>query len=186
LEASDTWYRLDPLLQLFVDTNDIAKTFGPSAYIMDVPDNKPNIDKVRSHHTIGRISMGYNLKTTIIECSEVQLYDYEVKVAMEEIEEPTASGSTKKTKPKPPYAKTTLRKELQRIRINGDQVFHTAIMTCTGPETGMSRIVITDDPSDPLRAQKYEFAKRTQRLTLPASCTTGFSAVDIMPALGHV
>ena len=162
LEASDSaWYRLDPLLQLFVETNDIAKTFGPSAYIMDVPDNKPNIDKVRSHHTIGRISMGYNLKTTIIECSEVQLYDYEVKVAMEEIEEPTASGSTKKTKPKPPYAKTTLRKELQRIRINGDQVFHTAIMTCTGPETGMSRIVISDDPSDPLRAQKYEFAKRT-------------------------
>ncbi len=31
--------------------------------------------------------MGYNLKTTILECSEVQLYDYEVKVAMEEIEE---------------------------------------------------------------------------------------------------
>ncbi len=162
LEASDNdWVRLDPLLQLFVETNDIVKTFGPSAYIMDVPDNKPSIEKVRSHHTIGRISMGYNLKTTILECSEVQLYDYEVKVAMEEVEETSPTGSLRKIKPKPPYAKTTLRKELQRIRVNGEQVFHTAVMTCKGPETGMSRIVISDDPSDPLRTQKYDFAKRT-------------------------
>ena len=79
---------------------------------------------------------------------------------MEEIEDTTPSGS-KKIKPKPPYAKTTLRKELQRIRINGEQVFHTAVMTCGGPENGMSRIVIADDPSDPLRTQKYEFAKCT-------------------------
>ena len=162
LEASDNdWFRLDPLLQLFVETNDITKTFGPSAYIMDVPDNKPSIGKVISYHTIGRISMGYNLKTTILECSEVQLYDYEVKVAMEEIEETSPSGLVRKIKPKPPYAKTTLRKELQRIRVNGDQVFHTAVMTCTGLETGTSRIVIADDPSDPLRTQKYEFAKKT-------------------------
>ena len=128
---------------------------------MDVPDNKPSIGKVISHHTIGRISMGYNLKTTILECSEVQLYDYEVKVAMEESEETSPSGLVRKIKPKPPYAKTTLRKELQRIRVNGDQVFHTAVMTCTGLETGTSRIVIADDPSDPLRTQKYEFAKKT-------------------------
>ncbi len=54
LEASDNdWVRLDPLLQLFVETNDIAKTFGPSAYIMDVLDNKPSIEKVHYHHTIG-------------------------------------------------------------------------------------------------------------------------------------
>ncbi len=162
LEASDTaWQRLEPLLQLFVETNEISKTFGPSAYIKEVPDNKPSTEKVRSHHEIGRISMGYNLKTSILECSEVQLYDYEVKVSMEEVEEITPSGSSIKTKPKPPYAKTTLRKELQRIRVNGKQIFHTAVMTCAGPDTGLSRIVVADNPSDPLRVQKYEFAKKT-------------------------
>jgi hypothetical protein len=162
LEASDiAWYRIEPLLDLLVETNAISTTFGPSAYIMDVPGSKPSIERVRSHHRIGRISMGYNLKTTILECNEVQLFDYDVKVAMEPIEETSADGATTTIKPNPPYAQTNLRKELQRVRINGEQLFHTAIMTCKGPDVGMSRVVISYDPSDPLKAEKYAFAKKT-------------------------
>jgi hypothetical protein len=162
LEASDSaWYRIEPLLDLLVETNTILATFGPSAYIMDVPGSKPSIERVRSHHRIGRISMGYNLKTTILECNEVQLFDYDVKVAMEPIEETSADGTNITIKPKPPYAQTNLRKELQRVRINGEQLFHTAIMTCKGPDVGMSRVAISYDPSDPNKAEKYAFAKQT-------------------------
>ena len=162
LEASDSaWYRIEPLLDLLVETNAISTTFGPSAYIMDVPGPKPSIERVRSHHRIGRISMGYNLKTTILECNEVQLFDYDVKVAMEPIEETSADGAKTTIKPKPPYAQTNLRKELQRVRINGEQLFHTAIMTCKGPDVGMSRVVISYDPSDLHKTEKYAFAKKT-------------------------
>jgi hypothetical protein len=164
LEASDSaWYRLAPLMDLLVETNTLSNTFGPSAYIMEVPaqNQKISIEKVRSHHRIGRISMGYNIATTILECNEVQLFDYDVKVAMEPIQTTAADGSTTLTTPKPPYAKTNLRKELQRIRFNGELLFHTAVITCKGPDSGLSRIVIPYKPSDPLRAEKYNFAKRT-------------------------
>jgi hypothetical protein len=141
---------------MVVDTNELSRAFGPSAFIMDVPGNVVNMDRTRAHHKHGRISMGYNIATTIVECGEVQLYDYEVKVKMETIE--THSGPVR---PKPPYAKTTLRKELQRIRFNDSQIFHTAVMVCRGPETGISGIVVAYDPHDPLYREKYEFAKRT-------------------------
>ncbi len=164
LEASDSaWYRLEPLINLLVETNMLSNTFGPSVYIMEVPpqNQKISIERVRSHHRIGRISMGYNIATTILECNEVQLFDYDVKVAMEPIPMTATDGTSTLITPKPPYAKTNLRKELQRIRFNGVQLFHTAVMTCTGPESGLSRVVITYKPSDPLRAEKYNFAKRT-------------------------
>ena len=164
LEASDSaWYRLEPLLDLMIETNTLSNTFGPSAYVMEVPaqNQKISIEKVRSHHRIGRISMGYNIATTILECNEVQLFDYDVKVAMETVSETASDGTLMLITPKPPYAKTNLRKELQRIRFNGEQLFHTAVMTCTGPDSGMSRIVISYKPSDPLCSEKYNFAKRT-------------------------
>ena len=162
LEASDSaWYRIEPLLDLLVETNILSATFGPSACIMNVPGNKTSIERTRSHHRIGRISMGYNLKTTILECNDVQLFDYDVKVAMEPIEGTSTDGTTTTIKPKPPYAQTNLRKELQRVRINGEQLFHTAVMTCKGPEVGMSRVVISYNSSDPNKAEKYAFAKQT-------------------------
>jgi hypothetical protein len=162
LEASDSaWYRLEPLLDLLVETNLLSNTFGPSAYIMDNPGPKPTIERIRSHHQIGRISMGYNLATTILECNEVQLFDYDVKVAMEPIRETATDGTLTMTKPKPPFATTNLRKELQRVRIDGEQLFHTAVMTCKGPDVGMSRVVISYNPSDPRKAEKYAFAKQT-------------------------
>ena len=51
LEASDSaWYRLAPLVDLLVETNTLSNTFGPSAYIMDVPaqNQKISIEKVQS------------------------------------------------------------------------------------------------------------------------------------------
>jgi aerobic-type carbon monoxide dehydrogenase small subunit (CoxS/CutS family) len=115
------------------------------------------MDHTMAHHKHGRISMGYNIATTVLECSEVQLFDYEVKVKMEAVQLP----SGKLTRPKPPYARTTLRKELQCIRFNDDQIFHTAVMVCKGPETGISSIVVTYDPNDTLYREKNKFAKRT-------------------------
>ena len=164
LEADNSaWTHLEPLLQLIVDSNTLSKAFGPSAFIMDVPDTNPKIGKVRTHHEYGRISMGYNVATTIIECNEVQIYDYEVKVVMEEVDELDRNGNPTglKRRPKPPYSKTTLRKELQRIRFNDDQIFHTAIMVCKGPETGISNVVVTYDTHDPLYKEKYNFAQHT-------------------------
>jgi hypothetical protein len=143
LEASDaSWSCLEPLLNMMVETNVIYYAFGPSSFIMDVPGTTATMDCMKAYHKHGRISMGYNIATTVLECSEVQLFDYEVKVKMEPIQLPSAEV----TRPKPPYARTTIRKELQRIRFNGDQIFHTAVMVCKGPETGISGIIVTYDP----------------------------------------
>jgi hypothetical protein len=107
--------------------------------------------------------MGYNIATTIVECCEVQLYDYEVKVQMElvEVSDELGIGTGTYVTPKPPYARTTIRKELQWIRFNDDQIFHTAIMIGKGRETGMSSVVVSYDPHDSLYQEKYEFARRT-------------------------
>ena len=38
LEASDSaWYQLESLLALMIETNTLSNTFGPSAYVMEVP-----------------------------------------------------------------------------------------------------------------------------------------------------
>jgi hypothetical protein len=49
---------------------------------MDVLSPNPSVERTHAHHKHGQISMGYNLATTIIERSEVQMYNYEVKVKM--------------------------------------------------------------------------------------------------------
>jgi hypothetical protein len=69
--------------------------------------------------------MGYNIVTTVLECSEVQLFDYDVKVEMEQVEIISEDGThtSRFKQPRPPYACTNIRKELQRIWVNGDQVF---------------------------------------------------------------
>ena len=164
IEADDmAWQRLAPLFDYLIETNIIAHTFGPAAYLLDAPGANLSLDKVRAYHKHGRISIGYNLATTVIECNDVQIYDYDVKVAMEETDELDDKGipTGLKITPKPPYAKTNLRRELQRIRINGELLFHTAVVTCQGPDTGTSRIVIAYNPSDPKRQKKYQFAKTT-------------------------
>jgi hypothetical protein len=118
LEASDfAWVRLDPLLRLMVETNDIQHAFGPAAFIMDVPGINPSMERTRAHQKHGRISMGYNIATTVLECNEVQLFDYEVKVKMSPVEvlDENGHGTGRWETPRPPYARTNLRKELQRI-----------------------------------------------------------------------
>lgn len=75
---------MEPLLGMLIDTNNISPSFGPAAFIMDVPGTNPSIDRVCAHHIHGRTSMGDNLAMTMLKCSKVQLCDYEVKVKMEE------------------------------------------------------------------------------------------------------
>ena len=130
---------------------------------MDVPPPTPTMEQVQAHHKHGRISMGYNIATTVLECSEIQLYDYEVKVKMATAPILDADGKPtgKDEHPRPPHACTTNPKELQQLRVNGEQIFHTAVMVCKGPETGISGIVVSYDPNDDLYKEKYEFAKRT-------------------------
>ena len=48
-----------------------------------------------------------------LECNEVQLFDYDIKVGIEPIEEMAADSMKTAMKPKPPYAKMNLRKELE-------------------------------------------------------------------------
>jgi hypothetical protein len=115
LEAEeDAWQRLGPLFDYLEETNIIAHTFGPAAYLLDVPSNNPTTEKVRAYQKHGRISIGYSLATTVLECSDVQIYDHDVKVGMEEVDEVDEKGipTGRRIKPKPPYARTNLRKEL--------------------------------------------------------------------------
>lgn len=146
-----------------IDTNDVAHAFGSSAFVMDVPGPTPSIDCTRAHQKHGRISMEYNIVTTVIKCSEVQFYDYEFKVRMAPVPCVNAhrlpTGSMEQ--PHSPIACATTCHELQRLWFNGNQLFRTAIMVCKSPETGISRVVVSYDPNDPLYQKKYEFAKRT-------------------------
>jgi hypothetical protein len=88
---------------MMVDTGDVAQAFGPTAFIMDLPGLNPSIECTRAHQKHRQISMGYNITTMVINCSEVQLYDYEVKVKMAPVLEKTPDGaSTGKTiQPRP-------------------------------------------------------------------------------------
>jgi hypothetical protein len=54
LEASDfAWVRLDPLLKMMVDTNDIQHAFGPAAFILDVPGVNPSMERTQAHQSMG-------------------------------------------------------------------------------------------------------------------------------------
>jgi hypothetical protein len=71
-----------------------------------------------------------------------------------EILDQSGEGTGTFDTPRSPYARTTLRRELQRIRINDEQVFHTAVMIGKSPETGLSSVVVAYDPHDPLYKEK--------------------------------
>ena len=60
------------------DTNDLFQAISPSVFVMNVPKSNLSIEQVQAHHTHDHISTGYNIATTSVECSEVQLYDYKV------------------------------------------------------------------------------------------------------------
>ena len=60
---------------------------------MEVPWSNPSLECTQAHHTHGRIIIGYNIATTIIEGIEVQLFNYEMKVIMEPVKILTADGA---------------------------------------------------------------------------------------------
>lgn len=72
LEADDiAWQRLGPLFDYLEEINIIAHTVGPPAYLLEVPSNNPSTKKVRAYQKHGRISIGYSLATTVLECNDV-------------------------------------------------------------------------------------------------------------------
>ena len=91
----------------------------------------------------------------------IRRYEVKVKMAPVPLLDTEGKPTGKEEHPRPPYARTTIRKELQQLRVNGEQIFHTAVMVCKGPETGISGIVISYDPNTKMYKEKYEFAKRT-------------------------
>lgn len=158
IEASDeAWTRLEPLLDIFVRGNGILRVFGPTAHLMAIPTaGKVSISEARIYQSKGRIGMAYNAATAVYDCSEVMNFDLEVKVKMAER---TENGQT--TVPPPPYKRTTLRKELSNITFNGQRIFHSAIKTMSGPDTGISRITVPYDPRNPHSQDIQGFAKHT-------------------------
>ena len=59
---------MDPLVNVFIVTNDICQTFRSSAITMAVLDNNLNVDRTHAHQQHGHTSMGYNAATMVIQC----------------------------------------------------------------------------------------------------------------------
>jgi hypothetical protein len=156
------WPRLNGLLNLATDTNAL-EALGPYAYVLNALPPRPSLEQNKAYMTKCRYSCGNNATTTILDCSEVMTWVHKVKVKMAEQDELGRDGTPtgRKTRPPPPYKETTLLKELQGIRVDGQQIFHTAVVTEVGPEKGISRIVVAFDPyNDPRASEKLDYAKR--------------------------
>lgn len=54
----------------------------------------------------------------------------------------TGNLTGKCIKKKPPYSQTTLKTEMSKIMLNGEQIFHMAVITMAGPDAGISRVVV--------------------------------------------
>ena len=166
IEASkDAWDELEVIIDYFVNSNHICKSFGPSAYFQRNPDGmrSQNIDFIREYQATARKHMGYQLLTTVVSCAHVNLWEHPVRVKMEEQEviDSTGTPTGQRATPVAPYRRTTLRAELQDITINGKQVFHTAIVTERGHDAGYSQIVVSVDPSNPYTPAFRDFARNT-------------------------
>ena len=165
IEASnEAWVELDPLIDECVDSNYICKAFGPHAFFVRNPDGvKISVDAAREFHTAARKHMGTQLLTTPFSCGHVNFWEHPVRVKMAEQEVFDSSGKPtgRFATPVAPYKRTSLRNELQDITINGTQVFHTAIVTEKGPETGYSTVIVAADPSNPYTPAIREFARNT-------------------------
>ncbi len=163
--SSEAWNELDPLIDVFIDSNQICKAFGPNAFFLRNPDGvrNPNLDTIREYQSAARKHMGYQLLTTPYSCAHVNVWEHPVRVKMAEIDEVDSSGSStgRKITPPPPYRRTSLRQELQDITINGKQVFHTAIVTEKGSDVGYSQVVVSVDPSNPYTPANRTFATNT-------------------------
>jgi hypothetical protein len=148
IEASkDAWDKLEVIIDYFVNSNDICKAFGPSAYFQKNPDGmrSQNIDFIREYQSTAREHMGYQLLTTVVSCAHANLWEHPVRVKMAEQYVIDSSGAYtgQRATPVAPYRRTTLQAELQDITINGKHVFHTAIVTEKGNDAGYSMIVVS-------------------------------------------
>jgi hypothetical protein len=154
--------RINPLLAFLVESK-MIDAFGPFATVMDVPLGNPSIYTSITHMRTARVSCGYNLSTMTLETSDVLTWDYQVKVKMREVEEIDKTGNKtgKVVRPLPAHKITTLRKELQSVLCGGSQIFHTAVINESGPDKGISRVVVEYDPDDPRCDDKLAFAKQT-------------------------
>ena len=98
--------------------------------------------------------MGYQASTNIVECLYVQSWwlELDVRVKMAKVPETRAGGTEMKT--------TNLLRELQKLRWDGEVVFHTAGVTEEGPDVGISRVVVENDLENNHRAkQELAWAK---------------------------
>ena len=124
------WPQLNGLLNLATDTNAL-RALEPYAYVLSAPPMRPSLEQNKAYMRKCRYSCGNNATTTILDCSEVMTWVHKVKVKMAEQDEIGHDGKPtgKKLRPSPPYKETTLLKELQGIRVEEPQIFHTAVVT---------------------------------------------------------
>eukprot|EP00956_Cyclotella_meneghiniana_P023605 scaffold46222_cov40-Cyclotella_meneghiniana.AAC.3 len=164
--AESAWDLLDPLLDEYAESCRIVNDFGPSAFLLENPPPgvPTSLNTVRIYHKIARISCAYNLRTTVMECRHVAHWFHPVKVGMLEVDElnPEDGKPTgRKIVPDRPYPRTCLAKELANITVNGVQVFHAMVINQTGPEVGVTNVVVSNDPECPYTPAIRQFAQNT-------------------------
>lgn len=82
--------------------------------------------------------MGYNMAITVIICSYMQIWDYDVrfKMAKQEIFVPDRTPSDHFKYPLPSNVYNHLHIELVCAQVNEQHLFYTAVITGRGPNTG--------------------------------------------------
>ena len=163
--AESAWDLLEPLLDEYAESGRIVNDFGPSAFLLENPPQgaPTSLNTVRIYHKIARISCAYNLRSTVLECRHVAYWHHPVKVAMLEVDElnPDGTPTGRKIVPERPYERTCLAKELANITMNGVQVFHSMVINQTGPEVGVTNVVVANDPECPYTPAIRQFAQNT-------------------------
>lgn len=164
--AAGAWDLLESLLEEYAESVRIANDFGPAAYLLEnpSPDRPPSLTVTCNHHEVGRISCGYNLRTTVMECKHVVQWFHPVKVAMEErgeINQEDSSPTGRKITPECPHARTCLAKEMMNITINGIQVLHSFVINQAGLDVGVTNVVVACDPECPYTPAIRQFAQST-------------------------
>lgn len=112
IEASNqSWVELEPLIEEFVNSNQICKDLGPSAHFIKNPDGKRNsLSVVRNYQRAARCHFGYQLLTMTYTCPHVLSWGHPVRVQMAAVEETDSQGNPtgKSLTPSKPYSRTSL------------------------------------------------------------------------------
>lgn len=177
--SEEGWMRYEPLFDILSRSGKLQLLFGDKAHLMAVSRRrKANIGFTRKFQGKGRISMAYQIASTVLECGSVSTYDHEVKVRM--AEKPILDADGNHTGevyiPQRPYSRTTLRKELSKIEVDGVKVFQGCVMTMLPPEQGQSKIAVPYDPTNEAYKRIFSWASATVA-TLPSFCYCWFTHV---------